>query len=383
MKKTLAVLTLGLISLCFASRMQGASVIEITSPTSHPTFGAIDPELAVPVTGPQSKLAVNTTDTVPTPTNVAPHVSWYAFPSSGPNDQVLSSFPLWRDTLGNGLALFAGNPIATSSRVYNPAGVEIKDEFEEGDATIPNPSSTNHLWRAQLDPWWPQSYVDQKGSHTYCPILVVGNGVKIALAGLSYRVHDDKSILDNKSSLVTNSYSVSRIGIIAGPSGDIFGNDAIIVKTGAGTNLVDAIFFIGARFGVWVNGQQGIDDFNAYIPCWGDQIRFDYSYTWTTNDTTMVQTFEKVVTLYKQDQIPLCTAKMEYFPTPIGMLFSLVAAEWTDYTTWTSRKATGPWMQKSATTTTGWSWEWTYTRNPTNDCGYVKFQDNLQISNND
>jgi hypothetical protein len=315
-----------------------------------------------------------------------PHVFWYSFPASGPNDQVIPTFPTWRDTFVNAMVLFAGKTDSpfTSSRLNNPAGIEVKNVFEAGDvAVVPDSDLTDTMWRGVWNPA-NQHYADQRGNHGYCPILVVGNGVKIQLAGLGYEVQDTKNLLDNKSSLVTNSYSVSRVGIIAGPSGNIFGNDAIIVKDGAGTNMVDAIFFIGGRFGVWVSGQAGFNAFNAYIPADGDKVTYTYSYQWTTNivtgettdSVTSVQTYVKDVMLYRQGHIPASYNGMEYFPTPVGILFSLVEPTYDTYTTWVSRQVDGPWASQSPQATTGWSWEWLFTRNPTNDVGFVKFQEN-------
>ena len=315
-------------------------------------------------------ISINTCQAAPP----SPHVLWYVFPSTGPNDQVIPTFPTWRDGFVNGMTLFAGNPIATSSSSNNPAGIEIKNAFEMGDAAvIPSSDTTDHLWRGVWNPTNP-NYKDQLGSRVYCPILMVGNGVKIQLSGLSYHVYDAAGgVLDNASSLVTNSYSVSRVGIIVGPSGNPFANDALIVKTGAGTNLVDAIFFIGGRAGAWVTGPQGLADFNAYIGS-GDKISYIYSYQDST--TAGVETFEKDVMLYQQGQIPASYQGMEFFRTPIGMLFSLVEPENNTYTTWASRTVTDPWSLQSTTATTGWSFEWPFTDNGTNDMGFVKFQQN-------
>jgi len=310
--------------------------------------------------------------------NASPHVLWYSFPASGPNDRVIPTFPTWRDAFVNAIVLNAGQTITpfTSSRSNNPAAIEIKNVFEMGDAAVISGNDvTDYLWRGLWNPTNPH-YTNQLGSHIYCPILVVGNGVKIQLSGLSYNVQDAGNVLNNSSSLVTNSYSVSRVGIIVGPSGKIFGNDATIVKTGTGTNLVDAIFFIGARAGAWVT-EAGLTDFNNYIPTNGDKISFVYSYQWTTNGVPKMQNYEKDVMLYRQGQIPVSYYGMEYFTTPIGMLFSLVEPETNTYTMWTSRQVNGSWFQQSTTATTAWSFEWPFTYNPTNDTGFVKFQQNI------
>jgi hypothetical protein len=320
---------------------------------------------------------------VPSTNNVVPQkVLWYAFPCSLPNDQVVPAFPTARDVLLDTLALYGGgNQIATKSRLDNPAGIEIKNEFDAGDVFVLQSGMTNHIWRGILDPT-NSAYAGQLGNWVYCPIIAIGNnGTKLALNGLSYAVSDSAGVFGNKSSLATNSYSVSRLGIIADSTGNIFGNGAKILglaadtNTYAGTNLVDAIVFIGARIGVAVDGQDGINDFNDYLSGKNgvDTVDFVYTYSWGTNSSI----YSKDIEVYPQGSLvyPSPSTQVEYFRTPVGILISLVQPETNTYPiVWSSRKVTGPWSQVATNTATGFSFAWTFTNNGTNDTGFVKFK---------
>jgi hypothetical protein len=400
----LALISLTIIALCFSATTSNATN-KVTD--GSVLFGAIppDPDAAsvVPDSLTEKSLAVSskivqpmTADAVSRDALVIPSIvnntpsafSGYMLPVPGPNDQVLSSFPIWRDTFGNGFIQSGGtNFSSTPSRLNDPTGIEIRDCFSRGDVAIPQTGTTNHLWQGTLDSTNP-AFANELGGHGYVSPMFVGNvdtnGVrtKLTLHGISYRVVDQKGILDNKSSLVTNDYSVSRVGIIAGPSGNPFANDAILIKSGSGDTPVDAIWFIGGRFGVWVNGQAGLDAFNAYIPEGGEWISYVYSYQWQSTNvidetdivTTNIQSCEKIVWLYRQGQIPLWYQPVQFFQVPTGFLFSLFCKDEGEVYTMYSRRQLdiGHWNLESSAAVTGWSKGWAESTVGINSAGFLK-----------
>ena len=204
--------------------------------------------------------------------------------------------------------------------------------------------------------------------------------MKISLSGFSDNVIDvGGGFLNNQSSLATNDYSVSRYGIIIGPSGQLSGNDHTIVSSGSGTNLVDAVIFIGARvaFDVSTYGQAGINAVNSYLGA-GDTIRFTYTYSWTSDAGPSSVSFEKDIVIYQQGQIPPSKVGEELFPTPIGgYVASLVnTPETNTYSVSLSRDLTaGIWSPITSTATTGFSYPLLFTHS-TNDYGYLNFTNN-------
>jgi hypothetical protein len=311
-------------------------------------------------------------------------VSWYTFPTSLPNDADIVNFPIARAVVMNGLALYGGSIMATGSRSNNPAGVVIRTAFEVGDMIVVNNpgSTTNYVWRSQMNPTNPY-YIGCVGSRIYVPFIAVANGTnKISLSGFSFNVIDPKGYFSGQSALETN-YAISEVGLIKGPSGQLFGNDHTIVSSGSSTNLVDGVVFIGARVGADVSqyGQLGVNAVNSYIGT-SDVLRFIYSYTYSGTDTngdTVVNTEnnERDVTVYQDGQTPASQQGMGLFRTPRGWLFSITEPETNTYTTWVSRVVNGPYTLNSSSATTGWSYEWEFTGANVNDTGFVKWTNNV------
>jgi hypothetical protein len=309
---------------------------------------------------------------IPSITNNAPSAfTAYTLSLPGPNSDLdIDSFSNWRDSAGNGFTQSGGTNFSSyPSRLNDPRGIEIRNCFSRDDVAVLLAGDTNYLWEGVMNPTNP-AFANLHGGHGYVSIMLVGNigtnGVrtKLTLHGLSYRVRDQGGVLDNKSSLVTNDISISRRCIIAGQSGDPFGNDATILTSGSGDTPVDAIWFIGGRFGVWVNGQAGLDAFNAYIPTNGEWISYVYSYQWNTTNVdetptvvTNLQSCEKDVWLYRQGQIPLYYQPVQFFQVPTGFLFSLFCKdEGENYSTSFRRQLNaGHWQFLASTATTGWT----------------------------
>jgi hypothetical protein len=302
-------------------------------------------------------------------------VYWYT--ASGPYDLATNSFLAWSDDIVKGFSRNAGDSIVTGSRSNNPTAVEFKSNFEAGDATIPGSTTTNCMWRFTLDPT-NQYYVGQLGNLIRFPIIAIGNGVKISLSGLSWNITEKRGgTLNNNASNINSPYGRTKVGIITGPSGNPFGNDASFLENGeAGTNLVDVIVLSGARCGFWANGQPGLDSINDYITTNGDMVTCTYSYQ-TGNQ---IETYSKSIMLYRQGQIPESRKGKEIFRTPVGELFTL-ANEPEDQTwdVWVARNLISSSLNTNRTpyfakATTGYHYTWPFLNNGTNDTGFVRFE---------
>jgi hypothetical protein len=293
---------------------------------------------------------------------LATNVSWYFYPCSLPNNVTLE-FGTVRDNLLTGIEF--GGSLDTGSRVGNPAGIEIRSTFDSTDMTV---SSTNHLWRGVFNP--PAPYASQYGQRLYCPVLLIGNGGKVCMDDIQYRVACGVALLGNESSLTGLGYSVSRVGILAGPDGILFTDDNTFLNSGeSGTNLVDAIAFIGGSIGALINQPSDYNALNAAIGTNGAFVSFEYQFASATNTLTGGTT----VWLYPRGGIPnYNTVQFGFFIGPNGVLFSVIGPPGVlPMTINTSRCVRGPWSTATTSATEGTSVFEYFTHNPRDDMGFV------------
>ncbi|MDE2188493.1 MAG: hypothetical protein KGJ35_02065 [Patescibacteria group bacterium] len=316
----------------------------------------------------------------------ANQLTFYPFPASIIND-TNSQFYLSRGTYMNGLGLHGGAPIQTANRLNNPTGVEIKPFFVASDLMVVTPgATTNTLWRGALNPA-NTNYAGQQGQRLYCGGIFVATGTnKITLDGLSTSVIDAKGYLDNQSTLAGLGYSVSRYGIIKGPSGDLFGNDHTIIMSGPGSQPVDAIVFIGARVGADVSqyGQVGIGAVESYIGT-GDTFTFEYTYTWTNGSgVSQNEIHSWVVPVYQDGQAPT-GFEWSYWNTPRNAhLISLLAPETNMYSASVALSWLADGLPHAGDTNVDWTpvgsissgWSYEDPSWPTHEAVFVRYKQN-------
>lgn len=272
---------------------------------------------------------------------VATKVKFYTYPVSLP-DVTQIDFGTARDNLMSQLE--DARITSTQSRVGRPTGLEIRTVFETGDMTV----STNSIWRSIFNP---PGYTNVTGQRIYCPWIVVGEDGQVALHQFEYTILSDMiSLLNNSSSLNGLDYSVSRRGVKKGSDGILFTPDDIVIKSGAGSQLVDAVVFIGGRVGAFVVNPGDIDYIDGQITPAGMHITFENRYV----SPSGTKSSRSMVMVYPQDGIPNYTNTFQHFPTPVGWLFSVVGpAGSVPFELKSSRNVTGPWMLVNAAATEG------------------------------
>ena len=301
---------------------------------------------------------------------LATAVSWYFYPCSLP-DVTTTEFGTARDNLITGIAF--GGALDTHSRLQKTTGIEIRDFFDTGDCTVStNSASTNYsLWRGQFNPASP---INQHGNRIYAPVLMIGKNGKVSIDRLSYRVTSGLALLGNQSSLSGLDYSVSRIGIQAGPDGVLFTPDDVIVNSGAGTNLMDAIVFIGARAGAAITQPSDIATLNGEIGTNGVSINFAYQFNGVSN----VLTGSMNTMLYPNNAVPQKMAHPRWVPFygPNGILYSVVGPSGsTNGVLSMTRTLVHPqWVVQDGNAAEGSSGFAYYTHNPTNDMAFFMFK---------
>lgn len=306
--------------------------------------------------------------------NIASSVKFYFYPVALPNSDNTTEFGTSRDNLLTGIK-YGGKSFTTSgSRVGTSAGnvtaIEIKNVFDVSDMMV---STTVNLWRGQFNP--PAPYNAQFGNRPYVAVLAIGQNGKVCLDRLSYKVSCGAiPLLGNNSSLAGLTYSVSRIGISAGPDGKLFTADDEIITSGSGTNLVDAIAFIGGRVGAVGNTQANIDSVNSAVGS-GTWLRWDYYFTGVTN----VSHDGITIPLYQSGQVPWVEKYNRIVPMvgPEGVLFSIVGQPGSaQMKLYGARKLDGPFTLLSTTAVEGTTAFYPFTRNSTNDFGFYRLVTN-------
>ena len=303
---------------------------------------------------------------------LASRVDFYLLPTVLPNSDNTLQFGTVRDALllaiKQGAQTFATAGTRVGTNANNIVAYGIRGVF---DATDIAASTTTNLWMGHFNPAAPAN--TQYGNRPYEVVLAIARNGKVCSDRFSYTVSCGAIPgLGYSSSLSGLSNSVSRIGINAGPDGVLFTPDDVIANSGAGTNLYDAVVFIGGRCGALINSQSDMDNLNSYLstPTW---IRWDYYFNGATN----VSHASATCPLYQGGQIPWNTRYNEIVPYigPLGVLFSVVGqAGSTNMTLLGSRKAQGPYVTVTTTATEGTTAFWSFTRNATNDYGFYRLQ---------
>lgn len=205
----------------------------------------------------------------------------------------------------------------TGSRVGDVTAAEVRNTFEVPDMCVSTAPGTNQ-WRGVFNP--PAPYANMTGMRLYASTVIVPKNGQASLSGMSQRTLCDRiPLLNNQSAFTTNTYSVSRIGVLKGLDGILWTTDDQYLQNGeAGTILVDAIILIGSRLGAVANTQANIDDINTLITTNGATVTFEYSHNGVLKGSAKVM-------LYPSGGIPNTNSyDVVLFKMPTGRLFSLV-----------------------------------------------------------
>ena len=226
-------------------------------------------------------LAVEVTNVHSTPV-LATKVSWFTCLTSLP-DTTSPSFIVARERLMSWLE--NGCVSNTWSRVSDPAGVELMPDidfkvgFQASDLTV---STFTNFWRHSQQGG---VFINERGNRAYCPMIITGLDGKITLHQLRYAVAG--GVLANSATFNGLDYSPTRLGLITGQSGNLFAPDHVMITNGIGSQLVDAIVFIGARaaYSITNTGQVSavMDIVTQTNTLGGFNLTFEYEYLSSDN----------------------------------------------------------------------------------------------------
>ena len=247
-------------------------------------------------------------------TGIASKIQFYPFWVSLPDaNRATNSFPVARDSLMSGLKM--GGVFDTRGRENSPTGLDFKLSFDAGDITTT--TNTQTLWRFEFNPLAP--FTNNYGNRGYCAMIVQGVDGQVSVDRLSWKVYG--GILNGPGSLKGLTYSITRIGVNAGLDGKLWTADDTFVNSGVGTQLVDAIAYIGASLSSPnVNGIEDQTKINDYL-AGGLSVTAEYRFEGATGPIV----FSDTIKVYPTGQVPESEYGFRPIKTPYGFLWSLMA----------------------------------------------------------
>lgn len=152
--------------------------------------------------------------------------------------------PSWNAYLANALNSLENGLGEIGDRETDPTAYEI---FADGAAVLPNELIVSSFpsWRGVADPSSP--FDNERGNRLHFGIHVVGDGtMRFRLEDLSYEItSDDGNVLGIVGDFSGLTYSSTRVGIDYGADMSKGGGDDTIITTGAATQFVDELIYVG------------------------------------------------------------------------------------------------------------------------------------------
>ncbi|MEO8638230.1 MAG: hypothetical protein ABI430_05025 [Candidatus Taylorbacteria bacterium] len=283
---------------------------------------------------------------------VASKVKFYSLWVSLPDaNRATNSFPVARDNLMSGLKL--GGVFDPRGRENSPTGLDFVQCFDAGD--VATTTGTNTLWRFEFNP--SGQFTNNFGNRGYCPVIVVGIDGQVSIDRLSWKVYGGplSGIRDLKG---ISYFPSTRVGVNAGPDGRLWTADDQFVSSGPGTQLVDAVAYIGASL-TSPNVDSIVDQTKLNNDLAGGlPVTVEYKFDGLNGDK-----FHPVSTLvYPSGGVPEKKYGFRKIETPYGFLWSLMAPKGSTWTVGKSPVVNG--FYNPETVTAGFSIPAFFNQNP-------------------
>ncbi len=201
--------------------------------------------------------------------------------------------PNWAGYLANALNSLENSLGEIGDRTTDPTAYET---FAEGELVAPSELIVSNFasWRGVADPAPP--FDAENGNRVHFGVHIVGDGVmRFRLEDLSYSItSDDGNILGFSGDFSGLTYSATRIGIDYGGDQAKGGGDDTIINSGAATQIVDELIYVGvgnaydASFATGPSNQEKMDQTidAVTVNAWFD-VTGGYVLTDDTGSTTL------------------------------------------------------------------------------------------------
>lgn len=159
-------------------------------------------------------------------------------PSLGPSGYG----PGWLGYRSNAITGLRSAMNSVGNPALDPSGYEKLVADLSPDDILMTYSAGMKSWRGDLSP--AGTFSGEYGNTLYFGLAVKG---QVKLADVQCRVlsTDSPPTFSSTSSFASSSYSTSRVGVKSGADGQLGTSDDVVVTSGAGTQLVDAIYLVG------------------------------------------------------------------------------------------------------------------------------------------
>ena len=207
------------------------------------------------------------------------------FASPAPN---FSASPSWNGYLANALDSLENNLGNIGDRNLDPTAYEILPDgsiIGTRELIVSNFNS----WRGVADPASP--FDNEFGNRIHFGVHVIGDGaMRFRLEDLAYEVSstDTNNLLGFTGDFSGGTYSATRIGIDYGADMTKGGGDDTVIDSGAATQFVDELIYVGVGNGFDASplsgtNQEKIDQLVAQI---GSETTFDFTGAYSLSDST-------------------------------------------------------------------------------------------------
>lgn len=243
-----------------------------------------------------------------------PKVAISIYPSASPNTSS-SSRPAWRTSAME----FLQNGLGWSADRSQPTNFVITRSLELGDFLVcTNPVA---LWRGELNP--PPPFENERGCYTFFCVTIASQ-IPFNLDGFQWRIQgsDPDLALLYTGRLTNATYFAQRIGIWYGPDGIKGTADDVHIESGAGSQIVNELYYTGVANSFNGNDATQIESVKTFLaPDMPYTMRCDFT-LYDTNANPFALAFSSLSTdSNRTDKILIATCPtnlLGFGSIPIG-----------------------------------------------------------------
>ena len=207
------------------------------------------------------------------------------YASPAPN---FSASPSWNGYLANALNSLENNLGNIGDRNLDPTAYEILPDGSGIGAEEIIVSSFNS-WRGIANPSSP--FANEFGNRIHFGVHIVGDGsMRFRLEDLSFEMSssDTDNLLGFSGNFAGGSYSGTRIGIDYGADMMKGGGDDTIINSGAATQFVDELVYVGVGNALDASPFTGSDQdrINQILSQIQSETKFDFTGAYSLSDST-------------------------------------------------------------------------------------------------
>lgn len=199
-------------------------------------------------------------------------------PSLAPN---VYGSPSWSGYVSNAMTALRTGVSEIGDFETDPTAYARVEEISIVDLFVTSFAS----WRGEADPEAP--FENEHGTRLHMGMAIDGEGAQFSLHDVSYNFDstDPWDALDYAGNFSSSDYASHRIGVRVGTDGILNTADDIIIDSGSGSQLVDALYYVGAGNAFWPTPEPGESNQDAINRTWSEiPTSFDINMSYSVGD---------------------------------------------------------------------------------------------------